>query len=167
VLHLCVISAAHILKNYWGIKMVITRNAELAFQRTEGEFVIVCKYKFANGYGVSIAKGRRIRKDGSGKWGRENNYGSDGAFEEWTWELAVIAWHDPDNLDPNMRSTLVYDTLIADDVIGWQTDEEVNTIMDQVEKLPQLILPLTQRAFGVRDEGAETVIPTTIGDEDA
>lgn len=64
-------------------------------------------YKFDNGYGASVIP-----------WG----YGSEKGFLE----LAVL---DKDG-------NLCYDTPITNDVIGWLTSAEVESILEDIKKLP-------------------------------
>ena len=71
------------------------------------------KYKFSNGYGASV-----VRHDFS--YGRE----------EGKWEIAVLKF-DGD------KFSLDYSTPITDDVLGWQSDEDVENVLAQIEKLPQ------------------------------
>ena len=65
--------------------------------------------QFDNGYGVSVVNGTMA-------------YTTKG-----TYELAIT----------DEEGTLVYDTPIADDVIGHLPPEEVSTIMKEVQKLPK------------------------------
>lgn len=64
-------------------------------------------YEFSNGYGASV-----IRHQGS--------YG----FKKNLWELAVLS-----------NGELCYSTPITDDVIGHLTEDEVETILKQIEEL--------------------------------
>lgn len=66
------------------------------------------KVKFANGYGVNI-----IRRPGS--------YG----YASGLFEVAVLG----------LDGRLTFNTPVADDVIGWQTIEDVLGVMAQVEAL--------------------------------
>lgn len=72
-------------------------------------------YRFDNGYGASVV-------DAPG------NYSGDG-----TWEVAILYWHGTDADDWR----IVYDTPIASDVMGWQTDGEVEGILRAVRALPE------------------------------
>lgn len=71
-------------------------------------------FRFANNYGASV-----IKHDGS--------YGHDGD----AWELAVILYENESNDSWHLN----YDTPITDDVIGWQTDEEIRDLLKQIEGL--------------------------------
>ena len=62
---------------------------------------------FDNGYGVSVVKFR-------GSYG----YGQD------LWEVAIL-----------YENELTYDTDITDDVLGYQTDEDVTDVMKKVQSL--------------------------------
>ena len=64
-------------------------------------------YKFDNGYGASVIP-----------WG----YGR----EKGLLELAIL----------DDRGHLCYDTPITDDVIGWLTPAEVESILEEISKLP-------------------------------
>jgi len=65
-------------------------------------------YKFPNGYGASIIKGPYTYGGRDGKW-----------------ELAVLKGEE-----------LCYDTDITSDVIGHLNDPEMDTILRQIERLP-------------------------------
>lgn len=71
-------------------------------------FGIQKEYIFSNGYGASV-----ICHKGS--------YGHDQGL----WELAILA---PDG-------SLCYDTDITSDVVGYLTDEEVNSYLKRIEEL--------------------------------
>ena len=64
--------------------------------------------KFPNGYGASIVK-------------HNFSYGN----EQGLWELAVL----------DSKGRLCYDTPITSDVLGYLSEEEVNTTLDEIEKL--------------------------------
>ena len=71
-------------------------------------------YMFDNYYGVSVIRG-------------QYTYGG----KKGLYELAVI------HMGPNDKeSTIVYNTPVTDDVIGYLTPEEVSDIMKQVSELP-------------------------------
>ena len=72
------------------------------------------RFKFDNEYGASVVK----------HWG---SYG----HERDLWELAVI-WYSHPEKD---IWYLTYDTDITDDVIGYLTDEEVISILKQINEL--------------------------------
>lgn len=69
-------------------------------------------YRFDNEYGASV-----IRHGGS--------YGSDKGL----WELAIIKWRDDEDYD------LVYDTGLANDVVGHLTEEDVEEILLDIKSL--------------------------------
>jgi hypothetical protein len=71
---------------------------------------------FENGYGASVVGGR---------WGL---YG-DG---ESTFELAVLKGNE-DNWD------LTYDTPVTDDVIGWQSKAQIESLLNEIKSLPSCI----------------------------
>jgi hypothetical protein len=66
---------------------------------------------FDNGYGVSVVK----------------FYGSYG-YEQGLYELAVLKGVDEDY-------QICYDTPITDDVLGYQTPEEIEQLLEKVESL--------------------------------
>jgi len=68
------------------------------------------KANFANGYGASIVQ-------------HSFSYGNESGL----WELAVIG----------KNGKLCYDTPITNDVLGYLTEEEVNTTLDAIEALPK------------------------------
>jgi deoxyinosine 3'endonuclease (endonuclease V) len=71
-------------------------------------------YRFDNGYGASVIKGR-------------NSYGG----KDGLWELAVIKFKSENPLE----YTLVYDTPITDDVIGYLKWKEVKPILKSISEL--------------------------------
>lgn len=73
-------------------------------------------YQFDNGFGASV-----VRFLGS--------YG----FEEDLWELAVVQYSD----DDIHKFSITYDTEITDDVIGHLTEDEVDEILNRIERLPK------------------------------
>lgn len=68
-------------------------------------------FKFDNGYGASIIK----------------HIGSFG-YQDDLWELAVIKF-DGDDWE------LCYTTEIANDVIGYQTDEDIRVLLERIQSL--------------------------------
>jgi hypothetical protein len=66
-------------------------------------------YKFPNGYGASVIR-------------HAFSYGGPAGF----WELAVL----------DAAGKLTYETPITSDVIGWQTDEQIEDLLRQIEALP-------------------------------
>ena len=68
-------------------------------------------FKFDNGYGASVIK----------------HIGSFG-YQDDLWELAVIMF-DGDDWD------LCYTTEISNDVIGWQTDEDIRVLLERIQSL--------------------------------
>ena len=85
---------------------------ELDFKPMEHTGGVQAIERFPNGYGVSIVKHRF-------------SYGG----PEGLYELAVLKFTGED-------WDLTYDTPVTDDVEGRLTPEEVETLLDQVEKLP-------------------------------
>ena len=69
-------------------------------------------YEFQNGYGASV-----VRFFGS--------YG----HEDGKWELAVLKYSAPGDYE------LTYDTPITNDVLGWLSDEQVDSTLAQIEAL--------------------------------
>lgn len=68
-------------------------------------------YKFPNGYGASVVR-------------HSFSYGGD----EGLWELAVIRYNG-DHFD------IDYSTPIADDVLGYLSEEDVDAILDEIAAL--------------------------------
>ncbi len=64
-------------------------------------------YRFSNGYGASVIKG-------PGSYGNERGL----------WELAVLKGRK-----------ICYDTPIADDVIGYLTEADVDALLEKIEQL--------------------------------
>lgn len=67
---------------------------------------VQARMDFKNGYGVSVIKF-------NGSYGYPN-----------FWEVAVM-----------YKGSLTYDTPITDDVLGWQTEDDVTNVMKQVQQL--------------------------------
>lgn len=72
-------------------------------------------YRFENGYGASVVR-------------FSFSYGGDRGL----WELAVVKF-DPANQD---AWHLDYTTPITSNVIGYQSDEEIAELLDQISALP-------------------------------
>ena len=68
-------------------------------------------FQFENGYGASVIQNEM-------SYGREENL----------WELAVLEWNDGE-------SSLCYDTDITDDVIGWQTPQQIDALLQYIQAL--------------------------------
>lgn len=68
------------------------------------------RFSFPNGYGVSVVR-------------HKYSYGNQKG--EGFYEVAVLDGED-----------LTYDTPVTNDVLGWQTPEDVSKVMAQVEALP-------------------------------
>ena len=68
-------------------------------------------FKFDNGYGASVIK-------------HGHSYGN----EDDLWELAVIKFYG-DNWG------LCYTTEISNDLIGWQTDEDIRVLLERIQSL--------------------------------
>ena len=73
-------------------------------------------YRFENGYGASVV---RFQYKGSGSYGAG----------EGLWEMAVIHYD-------GQKFELVYDTPVADDVIGWLDEPEIQEKLRQIRDLP-------------------------------
>lgn len=79
-----------------------------------GSMKVSYLFRFENGYGASVIKGR-------------GTYG----FDQDLWELAVIKFAvDCDDY------ILDYDTPITDDVVGYQNDGEVLELLERIKNLP-------------------------------
>jgi hypothetical protein len=79
-------------------------------------------YRFPNGYGASI-----VRTKSHIPFGRKySSYTDDD-----DWELAVLRFRSDDNRDYNLD----YSTPITSDVLGYQSDDEVNAVLEQIGKL--------------------------------
>jgi hypothetical protein len=74
-------------------------------------------YRFENGYGASVV---RFTFGGIG-----GSYGAEAGL----WELAVLKYEGE-------KFELVYDTPIADDVIGWCNEEEIQGHLRRIRDLP-------------------------------
>jgi len=74
---------------------------------------IQMRYKFPNGYGASVIK-------------HDFSYGG----KEDKWEIAILKFDGE-------KSSSDYSTPITSDVLGWQSDEDVENVLAQIEKLPQ------------------------------
>jgi hypothetical protein len=72
------------------------------------------RYHYPNGYGLSVVS-------------TESSYGG----KKGLFEAAVIA----DSEDEGWH--LVYDTPITDDVLGWQTEEDIEALKARVAALPR------------------------------
>jgi hypothetical protein len=68
---------------------------------------IHARMHFENGYGVSVVK-------------FPGSYG----YDQDLWEVAILYKH-----------SITYDTDITDDVLGYQTEQDVTNVMDKVQKL--------------------------------
>lgn len=75
-------------------------------------------FRFDNNYGASV-----VRHDYS--------YG----HEKGLWELAVIYWPTPENLDI-FDFDLTYETPVTGDVVGHLNHEDVTELLTQIEALP-------------------------------
>lgn len=73
-------------------------------------------YAFENGYGASVI------------W----HIGSRGS-DKGLWELAVLKYTKPFS----SRWDLCYTTPITDDVVGFQTEKEIDALLDRIEALPK------------------------------
>lgn len=77
---------------------------------------IAARQFFQNGYGVSVV--RFTTPFGSG------SYGADMGL----YELAVLKGTEDD-------WNICYDTHITEDVLGYQTEEQIESVLNQIEKL--------------------------------
>lgn len=71
-------------------------------------------FRFENNYGASIIKH-------SGSYGHNDDL----------WELGVVKFYGDDKYDWNLN----YETPITDDVIGWQTDEQIRDLLKRIKEL--------------------------------
>lgn len=72
-------------------------------------------YKFDNGRGASVVR----------------FYGSYG-YEQGLWELAVLLF------EPNGNWSIDYTTPVTDDVLGYQSDDDIEAVLDTIAALPAL-----------------------------
>lgn len=72
-------------------------------------------YRFPNNYGASVVQ-------------HQYSYGG----PQGLWELAVILFNSENNND----WALNYETPVTDDVIGHCTEEQINSLLDQIQHLP-------------------------------
>jgi hypothetical protein len=77
---------------------------------------VQAKHFFDNGYGISVVRFRGIAGGGS--------YG----YEEGLYESAVLKGTEE-------KYEICYDTVIADDVLGYQTEEEVEVLLYEIENI--------------------------------
>ena len=73
-------------------------------------------YRFPNGYGASVV---RFTINGL-----PASHGS----EDGLWELAVIKWNEN-------SFALTYETPITEDVIGWLTEDDVQSTLEKIKEL--------------------------------
>ena len=73
-------------------------------------------YRFPNHYGASVVQGIYT-------------YGGPEGF----YELAVLTWDDDE-------SELTYETPVTDDVLGWQTIEDIAGVLLRIAVLPERVL---------------------------
>jgi hypothetical protein len=78
---------------------------------------IAARHFFANGYGVSVVRF-------TSPFGFGGSYGA----EEGLYEVAILK-----GLEENWE--ICYDTPITDDVIGYQSVEDIDNLLEQVESL--------------------------------
>lgn len=79
---------------------------DLEFKRHTLGYGVQARIDFDNNYGISVVK-------------FEGSYGYPDL-----WEVAVL-----------YKGALTYSTSITDDVLGWQTDEDVTKVLKQVQEL--------------------------------
>lgn len=78
-------------------------------------------YRFANGYGASVVRGRGTYGEADGLW-----------------ELAVVKWVPTGRCDHSLEGwsfRLCYDTPLTDDVLGWLSEAEVDAALERIETL--------------------------------
>jgi hypothetical protein len=75
-------------------------------------------HRFENGYGASVIRNKYSYGGSSGLW-----------------ELAVIRWDGGD-------WDIAYNTPITDDVLGYLSDEKVQSLLNQIEMLPDPLLEM-------------------------
>src|SRR5258706_10272290 len=80
-------------------------------------------YFYPNGYGASLVKFGWVWSDGKFCWGHHGNAK--------TWELAVLKGSKITGLH------ITYKTPITNDVMGHLTDEEVEVVLDKIQRLPR------------------------------
>jgi hypothetical protein len=90
--------------------------SDLQFQPHPVAVGVQAKHFFDNGYGVSVVRFRGIAGGGS--------YG----YEEGLYESAVLKGTEED-------WNLCYDTWITSDVLGYQTEEEVEVLLYEIENI--------------------------------
>ena len=90
--------------------------SDLNFQPHSVGNGVQAKHFFDNGYGVSVVQ--FTSPYGGGSYG----------YEEGLYESAVLKGTEED-------FEICYDTVIADDVLGHQTEEEVEVLLYEVENL--------------------------------
>jgi len=73
-------------------------------------------YRFDNGYGASVVQFQ---------FGNSGSYGANQGL----WELAVIHYDGDD-------FKLVYDTPVAEDVVGWLDEDAIQAHLRQIRDLP-------------------------------
>ena len=71
-------------------------------------------FRFENDYGASVIKN-------NGSYGHNDDL----------WELAVLKFYGPDECQWDLN----YETPITDDVIGWQTDEQIRDLLKRIKEL--------------------------------
>ena len=96
--------------------------SDLQFQPHPVAIGIQARHFFDNGYGISVVKFRGIVGGGS--------YG----YEQGLYESAVLK-----GTEENWQ--ICYDTPMTSDVIGHQTEEEVEELLQQIENLTKTYLP--------------------------
>jgi len=92
---------------------------DLNFQPHPNWDGVQAKHFFPNGYGVSVVQFTIPYSSGSG-----GSYGADRGL----YELAVLQ-----GLEEDWK--ICYDTPITDDVMGYLTTEDIDTVLNQVENL--------------------------------
>ncbi len=104
-------------------------NEKRTFDEALGTDRVQRLYRFTNGYGASCVRAKLMSIPGldmERAFGRA--YGSY-TRNEHEWEVAVIHWSGE-------NFTLVYDTPITDDVLGYVDESDLDALLDRIEALP-------------------------------
>jgi hypothetical protein len=80
-------------------------------------------YRFPNGYGASVIRGKHTTYGGS----------------EGLYELAVVIYDDGPQKEwsTDIDFSICYDTSLTDDVIGYLTRKQVNSYLKEIFELPE------------------------------
>jgi len=91
--------------------------SDLQFQPHPVGNGVQAKHLFDNGYGISVVKFR-------------GSYG----YEEGLYESAVLKG-TVEKFDSFLNCEICYDSVITDDVLGYQTEEEVEVLLYEIENI--------------------------------